>query len=390
MKKANFIKLIGLLLVALMPHSKAESPEIMVETMIAGGKVVEFYLTNLENKDFECDYIYVKATVKDRSGNLVGLRHIIVRNVTLSAGSMQKKMEAGRDIIRDLEIAYDQPRIVKISEEKKSCKPKKQPEKLEKVKKTAISSSKNFRILTGASVYLRKQARRNAHRTGKLSIGTIVSELDSVTNHRGKIWHKVNSKLDGTGWISSKYTIPFNPAERAQAYIEVANRKLNNSKASFGDLVELCNFLNRVSKEISGKNGIKLKQLYSTALQRSFDAIPSGKKYESPYIEWLEENHDYAETTPYQIYIKKGNHLNDMGKIEQAYLAYSQAYKKATTKYEKKIALGSLAVTSFNLDQREECEKYLKKILEIDPENKWVVEFAMEHEFSFIEFSFIE
>jgi formylglycine-generating enzyme required for sulfatase activity len=133
MKKANFRKVIGLLLVALMPHSKAESPEIMVETMIAGGKVVEFYLTNLEKKDFECDYIYVKATVKDSSGNLVGRRNIIVQNVTLTAGSLESKMEAGKEMIKRFENQYDQPRIVQLGKAKYRCKPKKQPEKNKKV-----------------------------------------------------------------------------------------------------------------------------------------------------------------------------------------------------------------------------------------------------------------
>jgi len=288
-------------------------------------------------------------------------------------------------MIKRFENQYHQPRIVTIGEAKYRCKPKKQPEKLEKVKKTAISSSKNFRILTGASVYLRIQAQRNAHIIGKLSIGTILSELGSVTNYRGKIWYKVNSSLDGIGWIYGKYTIPYNPAERAQAYIEVANSKLNHSLASFSDLVELCNFLKRVSTEITGKNGMKLKQLYSIALQRSFNKIPPSRTNESLYLKWLEKNRSSIQTMPYQTYIMKGNSFYYMDKIEEAYQAYSQAYKNAATKYEKKTALGSLAITSLKLDKRAECEKLLKKILKIYPQNKWVVKFAEYHNFTFVE-----
>jgi formylglycine-generating enzyme required for sulfatase activity len=125
MKKANLIKLIGLLLVALMSHSNAEPPDIMVDTMIMDERFVIFYLTNLEAEDFQCDYIRVKATVKDSSGNLVGRRNIIVRNVTLTAGSLESKMEAGKEMIKRFENQYDQPRIVTISEAKFRCKPTK-------------------------------------------------------------------------------------------------------------------------------------------------------------------------------------------------------------------------------------------------------------------------
>jgi len=126
MKKASFRKVVGLWLLALMvPQAgNAEPPEIMVDTMIMDGRFVIFYLTNLEDKDFECRYIYVKATVKDRSGHLVGRRNIIVQNVTLAAGSLESQMEAGKEMIKRFENQYDQPRIVTISDAKYRCEPK--------------------------------------------------------------------------------------------------------------------------------------------------------------------------------------------------------------------------------------------------------------------------
>jgi len=124
MKKTNFRKVVGLWLLVAAQAGNAEPPEIMVDTMIVDGRFVIFYLTNLEDQDFECRYIYVKATVKDRSGRLVGRRNIIVRNVRLAAGSLESQMEAGKEMIKRFEIQSDQPRIVTISDAKYRCESK--------------------------------------------------------------------------------------------------------------------------------------------------------------------------------------------------------------------------------------------------------------------------
>ncbi len=127
MIKASFGKVVRLwLLVAIliMPQAGvAESPlGIAVDVVIHEGRFVIFYLTNFyEDKAFRCPFIRVRATVKDRQGNIVALRSITARNVALPAGSREKQEEVGKEIIQKLELQFDQPRIVDVSDPYHNC-----------------------------------------------------------------------------------------------------------------------------------------------------------------------------------------------------------------------------------------------------------------------------
>jgi formylglycine-generating enzyme required for sulfatase activity len=103
----------------------AEQADITVDVLIPEGRFVIFYLTNYEDQDFHCAYIRVRATVKDRHDHVVALRSITARNVVLPAGAMESHVEAGKNMIKVLENQFDQPRIVKVSDIRYRCEPKK-------------------------------------------------------------------------------------------------------------------------------------------------------------------------------------------------------------------------------------------------------------------------
>ncbi len=96
---------------------------------------------------------------------------------------------------------------------------------------------------------------------------------------------------DDEGWVHGKYTMSLEPSERAQAYIEVAKRKLDSRNASFGDIVDLCHFLARVSNEVELDDAVELKLLYLLTLQQTLDKIPSFQQNEPHYVDWL-NNHN--------------------------------------------------------------------------------------------------
>ncbi|MDM8558418.1 SUMF1/EgtB/PvdO family nonheme iron enzyme [Candidatus Parabeggiatoa sp. HSG14] len=102
----------------------AEQPDITVDAVIPQGRFVMFYLRNFEDRAFFCSYIRVQATVKDSEGNVAARRSIIARDVSLPAGSLKKQVEAGKDVIKELENEFDEPRIVDISDPKYRCEPK--------------------------------------------------------------------------------------------------------------------------------------------------------------------------------------------------------------------------------------------------------------------------
>ncbi|KHD07986.1 hypothetical protein PN36_08840 [Candidatus Thiomargarita nelsonii] len=144
------------------------------------------------------------------------------------------------------------------------------------------------RIMTGAGVYLRQAPERLAKRlTPLLQIGTIVFPLERTVNATGEVWYKITTQNGQEGWVLGKYSMSLdNFSNRGEAYIEVANRKINSK--NFGDLVDLCHFLNRVSFEVTQEQtAALLKLLHIIALQRSLENIPRHQQQQSHYSKWL-------------------------------------------------------------------------------------------------------
>ena len=163
-----------------------------------------------------------------------------------------------------------------------------------------------LRIMTGAGVRLRQALRQNAKGSRLLQIGTIVSELDNAY-FQGEIWYQIETPDHKVGWVHGKYTLALVPEERAQAYIQVAEKKLNSHHASFGDLVDLYNFLSRASNEVKLETAVELKLLRLLTLQHTLDKIPINQQDELMYAEWINKNHTDIryETTQFRWLVKK-------------------------------------------------------------------------------------
>jgi hypothetical protein len=143
-------------------------------------------------------------------------------------------------------------------------------------------------IMTGAGVGLRKKPRsdRQGNVVTQLQIGSIVSPLEQITK-QGEAWYKIKTARGDEGWVHNQYVMPLDLNNQAQAYVEVAKRKLS-SQADFGTLVELCVFLERVSQQVSAPaRAAELKSLYLKALQRSLAQIPRDQQDKPRYSNWL-------------------------------------------------------------------------------------------------------
>jgi serine/threonine protein kinase len=148
--------------------------------------------------------------------------------------------------------------------------------------------SGTLRIMSGAGVRLRQLPRRNAKKGAMLQIGTIVSELEK--SQGPEVWYRIITPNYDEGWVYGGYTMSFNPDRRAQAYIEVANNKLSNRRASFGDLVDLYHFLSRANQEVELESAVELKLLRLLTLQRSLDHISSSQPSEQRYFQWINDH----------------------------------------------------------------------------------------------------
>ncbi|MCK5525421.1 MAG: SH3 domain-containing protein [Thiomargarita sp.] len=143
------------------------------------------------------------------------------------------------------------------------------------------------RIITGAGVKLRKKPRWNSKTVDILQIGTIVRPLKDLIIQR-EHWYQV-IPTNKKGWVPNRYTMLINFNKREQAYVKVAEKKLKG-RVSFGGMVDLYNFLNRVSDEVTKVEiAAELKLLRLLALQRSLEEIPSNKQRKSRYSKWINE-----------------------------------------------------------------------------------------------------
>lgn len=151
-----------------------------------------------------------------------------------------------------------------------------------------------LRIVTGAGVYLRKTPSAQASKLGLLHFGTVVSEVRAL-DQAGETWHEVLSHLPEKGWLSAHYSRSLRAEQRPQMYVEIGKQKLQQERVSFGDLVDVCNFLQRASEEVPLEESGELQWLFLQVLQRSLSLMPTGQAANSPYQEWLEKQANCVE-----------------------------------------------------------------------------------------------
>ncbi|MGB8507268.1 MAG: SH3 domain-containing protein [Pyrinomonadaceae bacterium] len=149
-------------------------------------------------------------------------------------------------------------------------------------------------LLTIASnVRVRVEPGVNAGEAGRLPLGTIVRELER-TPDRVKIgaaedyWYRVAAPGGVEGWVFGALMTPFDSARRAEIYARLAGERLKLKGASFSDLTELMEFLDRAVKETAGRDRLaEFELLRLLALQKTLASIPFEKREEAPYAPWI-------------------------------------------------------------------------------------------------------
>ena len=135
-------------------------------------------------------------------------------------------------------------------------------------------------IVIGAGVTLRDAPKKTGKNVGVLSFGNIVNYVG-----QDKEWSKVATQDNVEGWVLTAYLNLFNQAEKKAIFLNIAQTKFASSQQSFGNLVEIVNFITKL--EASKLAGSQLLTLKNKALKQSFKIIPTDKINQSPYSEWL-------------------------------------------------------------------------------------------------------
>ncbi len=135
-------------------------------------------------------------------------------------------------------------------------------------------------IVIGAGVTLRDAPEKTAKNVGVLSFGNVINYVG-----QDKEWSKVVTQDNVEGWVLTVFLNLFDPAKKEAIFLKVAQNKFSSSQQSFGNLVEIVNFIKKL--EVSNLAGSELLTLKNKVLKQSFKIIPSDKVDQLPYSEWL-------------------------------------------------------------------------------------------------------
>ena len=149
------------------------------------------------------------------------------------------------------------------------------------------------KISIAAGVRVRTAPQTNASEVARLPIGTIVQELERAAQkerlgQREDYWYRIAASGAIQGWVFGSLIAPYDPARRDEIYQQIAAERLKATDATFGDHVDLANFLKRAAAESTKpESKAELELGYLLALRRSLDAIPFGKSEQSPFQSWI-------------------------------------------------------------------------------------------------------
>jgi hypothetical protein len=157
--------------------------------------------------------------------------------------------------------------------------------------------SSNTRLITISSgVRVRTQPQLTASEVERLPIGTVVEVIErgSTKETVGKAsdyWYRVKLASGKDGWLFGGLLSTFDPSQAEEIYLKIANNKLKIEESSFGDMVDLVNFLSRVIPEVKNLSiAVELRLLHLLALHKSVELIPFDKTEDSQYKRWLKEH----------------------------------------------------------------------------------------------------
>lgn len=158
----------------------------------------------------------------------------------------------------------------------------------------AQGTANGNKISTASGVRVRTAPQAGASEVARLPIGTVVQELERSAD-RERIgqsedyWYRIAAADQIQGWVFGSLIAPFDPARREEIYRKIATDRVNATETSFGDQVDLANFLKRAATEgVRPEIAAEFELGYLLALKRALDFLSYDQSRQQPYQSWLE------------------------------------------------------------------------------------------------------
>ena len=149
-------------------------------------------------------------------------------------------------------------------------------------------------IISSPSAVVRGSASSSASEITRARLGTTYSVVEKKSG-----WYRVQLANQKNGWIAASSTVNSNESGNEEVYRQILNKTYKAESSTFGEAVEVYDFLTRIQPEIKTANTAAefgLKRLL--ALRYALKAIPQGQADAKPYQDFLnaqKENVVYSE-----------------------------------------------------------------------------------------------
>lgn len=162
------------------------------------------------------------------------------------------------------------------------------------------------RITTASNVRVRSQPDTSmTEELARLPLGVVVQVIER-SEKRAKVgatedyWYLISAPDGARGWVFGGLTAPFEASRRAEIYRRLAEDRLANSSATFGELADLVKFIERVSKEVKHRETLaELELMRVHALARSLASVGFEDLQKEPFLSWTKEReHEIVYSEP--------------------------------------------------------------------------------------------
>ena len=177
------------------------------------------------------------------------------------------------------------------------------------------------RITTASGVRVRSAPQTTADEVAKLPIGVVFPESehsDKKENINGveDFWYRVKTDDGKEGWVFGGFTAPVNTAGLAPAYRKIANDRLKVENLSPNDLLELAEFIARITDTVTApemKAELELDRLL--AIKKMLASIMGEKASQAPFQQWIKEHdNQIAYSEPSGQWLVRSNLFWDLQK----------------------------------------------------------------------------
>jgi hypothetical protein len=157
---------------------------------------------------------------------------------------------------------------------------------------SAQTTGSTTRITTASGVRVRTAPQTTADEVVRLPIGTVFTELersDKKDNIGGveTYWYRLKTADGKEGWIFGGLTALVNAGGLEVSYINIALVRLKMENPTYSDMMDLTEFLARVSSQVTNQNRKAELDLYHLlAMQKMLTLIPTASSDQPAYAKW--------------------------------------------------------------------------------------------------------